>query len=160
MASAVTTQKIGSTSAIKTYFHVPGGTSATVCNDNGGSAVWLDMSQYESFGVEVMNAVSGSSSGPTLVDIVGADDSSGTNVTTIVSSGTISPAITAVGKNVFIECTGEQVKEVSAASGFNFKYVSARITTSNSGDKQSVVFIRTFSKSPQLNLTTPAPTSF
>ena len=106
MASAVTTQKIGSTSAIKTYFHVPGGTSATVCNDNGGSAVWLDMSQYESFGVEVMNAVSGSSSGPTLVDIVGADDSS------------------------------------------------------NSGDKQSVVFIRTFSKSPQLNLTTPAPTSF
>lgn len=160
MASAVTTQKVGSSNAIKTYFHVPGATSATVCNDNGGSAVWLDMSQYEAVGVDVMNAVSGSSSGPSLVDIVGADDASGTNVTTIVSSGAISPAITTVGKNVFVECTAEQVKEVSAASGFTFRYVSVRITTSNSGDKQAVTFIRTLPKSPQLNLTTPAPTPY
>lgn len=152
MASAVTTSKIGANNAIKTYFHVPGATSATVVNDNGGSSVYLDMSQYEVFGVDVMNAVSGSSSGPSLVDIVAADDSTGTNVTTIVSSGAVT--ITTVGKNVFLECTAEQIKEVSAAAGFNFKYVSARITTSNSGDKQSVTFIRAYSKSPQSALTT------
>lgn len=160
MASAVTVQKIGSTSAIKTYFNVPGATTATVVTDNGGSAVYLDMSQFENVAVDVMNAVSGSSSGPSLVDIVGADDSSGTNVTTIVSSGAISPAITTVGKNVFVECSAEQIKEVSAASGFTFRYVGCRITTSNSGDKHSVTFIRTNSKSPQLNLTTPAPTPY
>lgn len=141
MASAATSQKIGSSWAIKLYDHDPGTASALIVSPDGGTTKrYVPMALYELFGVKCMTSVSASSSGPTLVDIVAATDSAGTNVTTVVSSGTV--AADAVGDEVFVECTAAQVKEVGDAAGYTFTHVGARITCSNSGDECVVAYIR------------------
>lgn len=154
MATAVTSQKIGSTMSLKNYDHDPGSTGAVVVSGDGGTTKhYLPMANYEWFGLLVMNSVSASSSGPTLVEIVAAEDSSGTNATAITTSGTV--ASTAVGDNIFIECTAAQIQEVGAAGGFVFTHVTGRITCSNSGDECVVLQLRAAPRWPQLNLTTP-----
>ena len=150
MASAVTTQKIGAERNLRQVFHVPGATSATVLYD-GTNTYWFDMTGYNWVGFVVGTVVSASSSGPTLIEIVAADDSSGTNTVQVVSSVVAS---TAVNGSYFIECAATQVREVSAAAGYNSRYVSCRITTSNSGDKQCVLVDLDYPRAPQLNLTT------
>ncbi len=152
MASAVTSQKIASNNAILSYDHDPGATSAQIVTPDGGTTKRLvPMALYELFGVACMTSVSASSSGATLVDIVGATDSAGTNATTIVSSGAV--VADAVGDFVFVECTAAQVKEVGDAAGYTFTHVGARITCSNSGDECVVTYFRGNPKFPQLNLT-------
>jgi hypothetical protein len=152
MASAVTTQRLASNNALFMYDHDPGATSAQITTPDGGTTKRLvPMANYEWFGAGCMTSVSASSSGPTLVDIVGATDSVGTNATTIVSSGTV--AADAVGDFVFVECQAAQVKEVGDAAGFAFTHVGARITCSNSGDECVVTYWRAFPRFPQKDLT-------
>lgn len=151
--SAVTSQKFFANNNQQSYLHVPASTAATVLTSAVTSAVvWLDLSQYENFAVNVMNTVQGTGgSGPTLVDIVAAVDTSGTSLQSIVSSGTI--ASIAVGDNISVECVAAQIREVGSANGVNFHYVSVRITTSNSGDKQTVTTTLSNPMFPQQNLT-------
>lgn len=154
MASAVTVQKIFANASLKLYDHDPGATSAVVVSGDGGTTKnYLPIANYENFVVEVMNSVSTSSSGPTLVEIVAAEDSTGTNVTQIVTSGTV--ASTLVGQNVAIECIAGQIREVGSAGGFNFTHVTARITCSNAGDECVVLMGRFNPRFPQKDLTTP-----
>ena len=150
MASAVTAQHIAANRNLRQVFHVPGATSATVLTD-GSATYWFDMTNFNWVGFVVGTVVSASSSGPTLLEIVAADDSSGTNTVVVVTS-TI--ASTAVNGSYFIECSAQQVREVSAAAGYTSRYVSIRITTSNSGDKQCVLVDLDYPRAPQLNLTT------
>lgn len=150
MASAVTSQKIASNLAILTYDHDPGATSAQITTPDGGTTKRLvPLALYETFGVGCMSTIA--TGGPTLVDIVGCTDSSGTNATTVVSSGTV--AADAVGDFVFVECTAAQVKEVGDAAGYTFTHVGARITCANSGDECAVTYIRGNPKFPAANLT-------
>lgn len=152
MASAVTSQKLASNNAVLSYDHDPGATSAQIVTPDGGTTKRLvAMALYEWFGVAAMTSVSASSSGMTLVDIVGATDSAGTNATTIVSSGAV--VADAVGDFVFVECSAAQVKEVGDAAGYTFTHVGARITCSNSGDEAVVTYWRAAPKFPQANLT-------
>ncbi len=152
MASAVTVSKLFSNASIKLYDHDPGATSAVVVSGDGGTTKnYLAMANYESFVVVAMNSVSTSSSGPTLVEIIAATNSSGTNATAIVTSGTV--ASTNVGDNVCVECTAEQIKEVGAAAGYAFTHVTGRITCSNSGDECVVLMGRFNPKAPQDALT-------
>lgn len=155
MASAVTSQKLGANAARIMYDHDPGATSAQAITPDGGTTKrYLAAAGYEYFGVGCMTSVSASSSGPTLVDIVAATDSAGTDVTTVVSSGTV--AADAVGDFVWVECTAAQIKEVGDAAGKTFTHVSARITCSNSGDECVVYVERGGPKWAGLNLTTNA----
>lgn len=141
MASAVTSQKIGSSWAIKLYDHDPGATSAQITTPDGGTTKRLvPLALYEVFGVKCMTSVSASSSGATLVDIVAATDATGTNATTVVSSGAV--AADAVGDEVFVECTAAQVKEQGDADGRVYTHVGARITCSNAGDECVVAYFR------------------
>lgn len=152
MATAVTTNKIASVMALKLFDHDPGASSAVVVSGDGGTTKnYLAMRDYEGFCVLAMNSVSTSSSGPTLVEILGATDSSGTNATVIVTSGTV--ASVTVGDNIFVECTAEQINEVGKAAGYNFTHVTGRITCSNSGDECVVLMGRFRSKFPQSGLT-------
>lgn len=153
MATAVTSQKIGSTMSLKLYDHDPGATTAVVVSGDGGTTKnYLPMANFEWFFIEVMNSVSAASSGPTLVEIIAAEDSTGTNATAILTSGTI--ASTAVGDNVFLEVTAAQIKEVAAANSKNFTHVTGRITCSNAGDECVVLMGRGSPRFPQNALTT------
>lgn len=150
MASAVTSQKIASNMAIKSYDHDPGATTATDLT-NGSTAVYLPIAMFEHFGVGCMTSVSASSSGPSLVDIVACTDSSGTDATTVVSSGVVDAD--AVGDFVWVECTAAQIKEVGDAAGKVFTHFTAQITCSNSGDECVVTLVRGQPKFPQKDLT-------
>lgn len=152
MASAVTTSKFFSNAAMISYDHDPGGTSALITSPDGGTTKrYVAIKDYEGFAVACMTSVSASSSGATLVDIVAAEDATGTNVTTIVSSGAV--VADAVGDFVAVECTAEQIKECGDAAGYTFTHVGARITCSNSGDECVVTYIRLKPKYPQSGLT-------
>lgn len=152
MATAVTSNHIASNLALKLYDHDPGGTGAVVVSGDGGTTKnYLAMAGYEYFFIEVMNSVSTSASGPTLVEIVAAESSTGTNVTAVLTSGAIT-SIT-VGDNVFLEVTAAQIKEVGVAAGYAFTHVTGRITCSNSGDECVVLMGRANPKWPQSGLT-------
>lgn len=155
MATGVTTQKLGSSMKLRLFDHDPGSTGAVVISGDGGTTKnYVSIVNYEWYGLLVMNSVSASSSGPTLVEILGAEDSSGTNATVILSSGTV--ASTAVGDNVFLEVSAAQVREVGAAAGYNFTHVTGRITCSNAGDECVVLQMRAFPRFAQKDLTTPS----
>ena len=153
MATAVTSQKIASRMSLKLYDHDPGANTAVVVSGDGGTTKnYLAMAGYENFGLLVMNSVSASSSGPTLVEIVAATDSTGTNVTAILTSGTI--ASVTVGDNIWLEVTATQINEVGKAASLNFTHVTGRITCSKAGDECVVGQFRFNARHPQLNLTT------
>lgn len=141
MASAVTTVGLFANAAIISWDHDPGATSALIVTPDGGTTKrYVAMALYGGFSVVAMLSVSGSSSGITLLDIVGATDAAGTNVTTIVSSGAV--LADAVGDFVCLECTDEQIREQGITSGYNFTHVGARLTCSHAGDEAVVTYIR------------------
>ena len=141
MASAVTVNRQTSRMSLKLYDHDPGGTGAVVVSGDGGTTKnWLDLRDYGGFLVLAMTSVSASSSGPTLVEILAAEDSAGTNAQVVVTSGTV--ASTHVGDNVVVECSAEQVREVAVATGYNLRYVTGRVTCSNAGDECVVLMGR------------------
>lgn len=153
MASGVTTAKLSTKAAIITYDHDPGATSALITSPDGGTTKrYVALENYEGFAGAVMATIA--TGGPTLVDIVGAEDSSGTNVTTVVSSGTV--AADAVGDFVYVEATAEQFREVGAAAGYNFTHAGVRITCANSGDECAVTYIRFNPRFPQSGLSANA----
>lgn len=150
MASAVTTSKLFANAAMITYDHDPGTTAALITSPDGGTTKrYVAMKDYEGFAGLVMATIA--TTGPTLVDIVAAEDATGTNVTTIVSSGTV--AADAVGDFVAVECTAAQIKEVGDAGGYVFTHAGVRITCGNSGDECAVTYIRHKPKYPQSGLT-------
>lgn len=152
MASAVTTVDLFANAAMISYDHDPGGTSALITSPDGGTTKrYVAIADYEGFAALCMTSVSASSSGATLVDIVAATDSSGTNVTTIVSSGAV--VADAVGDFVAVECTAAQIKECGDSAGVTFTHVGARITCSNAGDECVVTYIRHKPKYPASGLT-------
>lgn len=151
MATAVTSQKLAARHSIETLPHVPGSASATVVTpDSGTTKQWRAIALYEMFGVGAANAVL-TGNGITKIEIVAATDSTGSNTTVILDSGTLSG--TAVGNGGFLECTAEQIREVGVASNLAFTHVAGRITVANSSDKCAVTYIRSGPKFPQLNLT-------
>lgn len=153
MASAVTTSKLFANAAIITYDHDPGASTALITSPDGGTTKrYVSIKDYEGFAGIVMATIA--TTGPTLVDIVGAEDSSGTNVTTVVSSGTV--AADAVGDVVVVEATADQFREVGAAAGYNFTHAGVRITCGNSGDECAVTYIRYNPRYPQSGLTANA----
>src|SRR6266550_5219032 len=152
MATAVTSVKQFANEAMKLFDHDPGASTAVVVSTDGGTTKnYLAMSGFRRFALGVMNSVSTSSSGPTLVEILGATDSSGTNATVIVTSGTV--ASVTVGDNIWVETTDIQINEVGRAAGFAFTHVTGRITCSNSGDECVVAMHRFEPRFPASGLT-------
>ena len=146
--SGVTIEKIFAEAAIKNFDHDPGANTAVVVSGDGGTTKnYLPMAGYSNFVLDVMNSVSTSNSGPTLVEIVAAEDSTGTNATVIVSSGTVASGT--VGDNILVECTAEQINEVGKAAGYKFTHVTGRITCSNAGDECVVGMHRFNPRHPQ-----------
>src|SRR5438045_2222250 len=95
MATAVTSQHLGSTMAVDCLAHVPtSAASVPISPDAGTTLYWRAMANYQWFGFWAANHTL-TGNGLTSMIIRAATDSSGTNVTTILASGTLSG--TAVG---------------------------------------------------------------
>src|SRR5690242_12881268 len=93
MASGVTTQVVFAEEQHTLVYQNSNQTNAQVLTpDQGTTKKWFDMSGYEMISFDVLATTVGSSSGPTLLEIVCADDTSGTNTTVVVSHTVVSAA--------------------------------------------------------------------
>lgn len=153
MATAVTTQKLRAKHAIEMWDHDPGTASALITSPDGGTTKrYVAMKNYERFFAAAMaTVIAGGGTGITLIEIVAAEDSSGTNITVILASAAIQAD--AQGDWACLEVTAEQIIEVGKAAGYAFTHVGLRITCNNSGDEAAVLYVRSGAKFPQDALT-------
>jgi hypothetical protein len=135
MASAVSSEKIGSSIYVKSHDHDPGATTAVLASPDGGTTIrYLDMKDYEVVGVMAKPNIIGGD-GLTKLEIVASATTSFSSVTSIKDSGTV--AGNAVQDNVFLECTAAEVAHLGAT----LRYVAARLTMGTSTDEATVTYI-------------------
>ncbi len=153
MASLVGTEKFTAENAVISYDHDPGGTTATIITPDGGTTDrWVDMRDYDEFTCAIMVTIA--TGGATKLEIVAADDTSGTNTVVIKDSGTV--AADAVGDFVVQSCNAKEIAHLSNASGYSSRYVAGRLTCSNAGDEAVATYIRSEAKHAQSGLTANA----
>lgn len=157
MATAVTSQKVQSRLAVTSYDHDPNGTGAYVVSPdgtNGTSQKWVAMRDFDEFYVQARPTIV-AANGITLLEIVGATDSSGTNITVILAHAA---SITdTLDKYLGLEVNCDQINEVGKAASFNFTHVAARLTMATNTDEANVTYIRT-GKRAYRNLTVDTST--
>lgn len=139
-AAATASEKIGSAVFMRAYDHDPGATTAKICGpDGGGTPRSLDLSLYAGFGVLAKPNIVGGG-GLTKLEIIAADDDQlSTNVLVVKDSGVI--AADALDDQAFLECTAEEVAQLSAAAGYASRYVGARLTMATATDEATVIYI-------------------
>ena len=155
MASAVDTQHVRAKNKIEMWDHDPNGTSAAVTTPDAGTTErWFDMRDFSNFLVSAMSsALTGA--GISLLEIVAADDTAGTNVTQVKTSGAI--VADAVGDWATLECSAEEVRDLAANAGTTLRYVAARLTMVNAADEAVVMYMGCGARFPRNDLT-PATT--
>jgi len=152
MASPQASDVFACNNKIEHWDHDPGATSAMVVSADGGTTLkYADMKDFNRFSVTCVTTVLGGN-GPTLLEIVAADNAAmTTNLTQIKTSGTI--AADAFGDWAYLECSAEEIAQESADAGATLRYVSARITCHNAGDEALVTFISSEPRFPRDGLT-------
>lgn len=122
MASSIGSEKLGANLKVVGET-ITGGTTVV--------GTYQDLRDFETFGALVtVAALTGA--GVTKVELVAADDASGTNITVIKDSGTV--AANAVDDQVFEECTVPEIAQLSAAGGLALRYGAVRVTLANAAD--------------------------
>lgn len=137
MASALASQHIRSNFLFQVWDHDSGVTTAAVVTD-GTTSRYVDGKDLTHFGVIAIQTVIGSSSGITKLEIIAAEDTSGTNATVIKDSGTVDAD--ALCDWLMEECSMAEVAQLSTAAGLNLRYMAGRITQSNAGDEAVAVY--------------------
>lgn len=151
MATAVTTNKFAPRHAQESYDHDPGATTAVVTSADGGTTPkWVALRDYEGFQVQARPTVV-AGNGITLLEIVAATDSAGTDVTVVLAHA--ASTTTTLAKYLNLEVTAEQVKEVGVAAGKNFTHVAARLTMADATDEANVTYTRFNAKRAAAGLT-------
>lgn len=151
MATAVTTQKFASHNAMESFDHDPGTTDAVVTSADGGTTpIWRALRDYHGFAVQARPTVVGAN-GITLLEIVGATDSAGTNTTVILAHA--ASITNALGEYVYLEVLREQVNEVGRAAGLALTHVAARVTMATATDEANVTYVRFDALRPARDLT-------
>lgn len=152
MATAVTSQRLASVMAVTAYDHDPGATTAVVTSPDGGTTKrYVPITNFETFAVLAKPTVVGGD-GIQLLEIVAAEDSSGTNVTVVLAHA--ATTTTGLDHYVWLEVTAAQIKEVGDAAGFDFTHAAARLTMATNTDEAAVIYIRGNPRWPQKDLTT------
>lgn len=131
MASPQGSEKIFSHMKIKSFDFDPDGTSAV---DVG----WEDMQNFGLFGVEFFRTIG--TSVVTLAILANAQSNGGgTDVTVKTKTFTAQPD--AVGDQVFLECTAEEVKQEANDAGVSgVRYVSASVSFATGTDEAVVTY--------------------
>ena len=132
------TDKSACENLFQVWDHDPAVNTALVCSPDGGTTQrWVDMRDYLHFDALVIATIL-AGAGPTLIEIVAAEDAAGTHITQVKSSGVV--ALTTLASWAFLECSAEEVAAAGAAAGYNLRYVAARITLADVGDEAMVVY--------------------
>lgn len=141
MVSAQNSQKLFSRQSIRLYDHDPDGTSAAVVTPDGGTTErWVPMKDFRFFAALAMLSVA-AGNGITKMELVANTASDGSGTTGVIKdSGTV--AADAVGDNIVLECTAEEIRQAGVTAGVNFTHVAARLTMQNSGDEAVVAYVR------------------
>lgn len=114
------------------------------------AATYVDLRDYDGFAVMIKPSVL-AGSGVTKLEIVAADDTSGTNITVIKDSGTV--AADAIDDYVYLECQAEEVRQESEDASATLRFVAARVTHDNAGDESVITYIRFKAKHATSGLT-------
>ena len=121
MASLVSTSKLNST------------TSNVLQTLTGALTVvsaYSDLSKFEEFRVTAaVAALTGA--GMTKLEIVAADDASGTNLTVVKE---VTDTFDTVDDQATLSCLAEELAQLSSVNSTNLRYVAARVTLANIAD--------------------------
>lgn len=135
MASAVSTEKIGSELYIHSFDNDPGATSATLAGPDGGTTIrYIDMKDYSNLAVLVKPNIVGGT-GVTKVELVASATTAFSSVTVVKDSGSV--AGDSLEDNVFLECSDSEVVQL----GSTLRYVAARVTHGTNTDESTVTYI-------------------
>lgn len=145
MASSVSIEKFFANNACSSVDADADYTTAAAVSGN-----WLDLRDFAGYAA-IVNPQALTGAGLTLVEIVAADDTSGTNITQIKTSGAV--VADAIADYVALECTAEEIAHLSAASGYDLRYVNVRLTADNAADEFRVFNVRYGAKHAQTGLT-------
>jgi len=152
MASAISTETIGSRVFMQSYDHDPGATTAVLCSPDGGTTIrYADMKDYYNFAVQARPTIVGGN-GVTLLEIVASADTAFSSVTQVKTSGAIQAD--SLNDTVFLECTAEEVAQLGAT----LRYVAARLTNATNTDEVNVTYLSTRPLRPRTGLTATAIT--
>jgi len=127
MASTVSTDKLMSTLKVKSYDFDPG-VATVVAID------WVDMKDFDAFMASFFRTIGTSN---VTFDIAVSASSSGSSPV-VVKTHAVGSQPDAVGDQLFLECTAEEIKGVLAAG----RYVSARVSVVTDTDEGVVTYIR------------------
>ncbi len=138
MASPQASQHFRSRNKMEMWDHDPGGTAAAVTTPDGGTTErWFDMRDFGRFVGAAMATIA--TSGITKLEIVGATDQAGSNLTVLKDSGAL--AADAVGDWGVLEVTAEELRQEAEDAGFALRYVALRITMGTATDEAVVAYI-------------------
>lgn len=127
--------KISERFIVRGYDHDPA--DSTVITD----VAWVDASGVAWFGVLAFaSALTGV--GVTVFKILGnsASDGSGTDV--VIKTHAVGSAPDAVGDQLWLECSKDEMIAAAQAAGQTVRYVSAQLDCANAADENVVVYIR------------------
>ena len=155
MASSVASEHIGSRLFVKSYDHDPGATSAVIVSPDGGTTLrYLDMRDYEVFGVMCRPTIVGGT-GLTKVEIIASASTAMTSEVVVKDSGAV--AGDSLNDVVFQECTAEEIAQLGSEAGVAYRYVAARLTMGTNTDEANATYIAV-PKRPVSGLTVTAIT--
>jgi len=153
MASVQTEQEyLFSRNKIQMFDHDPGDTAANVITPDGGTTErWVDMRDYERFAAIVMSSTL-TGAGITKLEIVAADDATGTNTLVIKDSGVL--VADAVGDYVMEECTAEEIRDIgeNESTPRDSRFVAARVTLADGADEAVATYIQSHPRFPATGL--------
>lgn len=144
MASALDSQKIGSSLIVRSYDHDPGATSAVVTSADGGTTkiLWDAKEICDFMVIAKPNIVGGN--GITKLEIVAFIDGDSTGAGTayvIKDSGAV--VADALDDNVVEECTVGEIAQIGTDNGVSLRYVGARLTMATNTDEATVTYVGT-----------------
>lgn len=142
MASALASKKLTTEIAAKLYDVDPDATTAF-------NVAYVDMRDYNVFLAGFFRTV-GTSDLQTF-KIMAAEDASGTNATEI-KTGTVDPD--AVGDQVWLECTAQEIAHVGNELGYKLRYVTLQLQFATGTDEGVATYIFGHPRFPSEALTT------
>ena len=154
-ASVIASERIGSRLFVKAYDHDPGATTAVLASPDGGTTIrFLDMRDYEYFGVMARPTIVGGT-GLTKLEIVMSATTAFSSVAVVKDSGAV--AGDSLNDVVFLECSAEEVAQQATDDGVAYRYVAARLTMGTGTDEANVSYTA-IPKRPVTGLTATAIT--
>lgn len=139
MPSALALSKLMTELKLQMFDHDPGATTAIVTSPDGGTTKRVvDFASYTHLLVAAKPSIV-AAGGLTLLEIIAADDSAMSANVTVVKTTTI--AADSLNDYVVLECSAEEVAQLSAAGGFALRYVAARLTMATNTDEAVVVYL-------------------